>query len=97
MKVAIPTDDGVRVSEHFGRAKFVYITDGKESKLVENPHVPKRGHKALPRLLKEEGVEVVFAKHVGEGMRENLKEFGIRVEIVGEDEISKLVDRLKSS
>lgn len=97
MKVAIPTDDGVRVSEHFGRARYIYITDGKESKLIENPHVPKEGHKALPRILKEEGVERVFAKHVGKGMMRNLKESGIDVTIVSEDEIAKIVDRLKSS
>ncbi len=95
MKVAIPTDDGVKVSKHFGKSRFIYISDGKESKLIENPHVPGKGHRQLPDLLKKEGVEVAFAKHVGEGMRRNLESAGIKIEIVSENDISKILERIR--
>ncbi|MBE8539058.1 NifB/NifX family molybdenum-iron cluster-binding protein [Geoglobus acetivorans] len=98
MKVAIPTDDGTLVSEHFGRARYFYITDGKNAKLAENPHREHAGrhekHRRkheLVNLLVGEGVEVVYALHVGEGMRRNLGEAGIKIETVKERDIEKLL------
>ncbi|AIY90115.1 NifB/NifX family molybdenum-iron cluster-binding protein [Geoglobus acetivorans] len=98
MIVAIPTDDGKRISAHFGRARYIYITDGKNAKLAENPHrghagrhEKHRGKHELANLLTREGVEVVYALHVGEGMRRNLGEAGIKIETVKEMDIEKLL------
>lgn len=100
MKVAIPTDDGKTVSAHFGRARYFYITDGKSAKLVENPHRGHAGrhgsgrhhtHHEVVELFRKESVNKALALHVGEGMRRNLEEAGVEIEIVKEADIEKLV------
>lgn len=99
MKVAIPTDDGKTVSEHFGRALYFYISDGENSKLLENPHRDHAGHHGhghhgkheLVDIFVREGVKKVFACHIGEGMRRNLAVAGIEIEIVKERDIEKIV------
>ena len=100
-KVAIPTEDGKTVSEHFGRARYFYITDGKSVKLVENPHRDHaggmgkghrhHGHHEVVELFRREGVTKVLALHMGEGMKRNLSDAGIEIEIVKETDIEKLV------
>ncbi|WP_456370429.1 NifB/NifX family molybdenum-iron cluster-binding protein [Geoglobus sp.] len=100
MTVAIPTDDGKRVSSHFGRARYFYITDGTNAKLVENPHREHAGGHGAGRhhrrhevveLFRKENVKKVLALHLGEGMRRNLEEAGVEIEIVKEADIEKLV------
>ncbi|WP_448375147.1 NifB/NifX family molybdenum-iron cluster-binding protein [Fervidobacterium sp.] len=49
MRIAIPTDDGITVADHFGRAEYfmiVEIENGKEisRKLSENLHAKGHGH-----------------------------------------------------
>jgi len=81
-------------------------TEKKDEKLIENPmfkivkeeHVKKRdcGENALhtgeilPPFLKENGVEVLIARKLGEGLLDNLEIYEIRYFIVDEEKITSL-------
>jgi len=94
MKVAFPTEDGRKISEHFGRSKYflIYDTETKEKKLVENPHGEGPdvvGHAKLLNLLLREEVSKVICWNVGVRMREDLRRMGIEVDFTDELDISK--------
>jgi len=44
MKVAIVTDDGKTISQHFGRAKFYKVYEIKDGVIVGSEQRPKAGH-----------------------------------------------------
>ncbi|MCD6403942.1 MAG: NifB/NifX family molybdenum-iron cluster-binding protein [Nanoarchaeota archaeon] len=94
MRVAFPTEDGRRISEHFGRSKYflIYDTETKEKKLVGNPHGEGPnvvGHAKLLNLLLREEVSKVICWNIGVRMREDLKKVGIKVEFTDELDISR--------
>lgn len=97
MIVAIPTDDGKRVSEHFGRSRYFLITDTEDAsakKLVENPHEKEEneqsGHGKLLKMLMENKVNKVVCFNLNPRMEKNLNSLKITVEKTVEMEINKL-------
>ncbi len=44
MKVAVVTDDGKTISQHFGRAKFYKVYELKDGTIVGSEQRPKAGH-----------------------------------------------------
>lgn len=93
MKVAIPTDDGVSVSRHFGRAKYLLLAD-TGSTWRKLTLLQQRGHR-LAEELKKEGVEKVVCRSLGTGMQKWLKEYGIKVLYTGEVKIDRVIQEVK--
>ncbi len=46
MKIAIVTDDGMTICQHFGRARFYTVVTIEEGKVVKKEQRPKAGHHA---------------------------------------------------
>lgn len=44
MKIAFVTDDGVTISQHFGRAQYYEVLTVEGNKVVSREHRPKMGH-----------------------------------------------------
>ncbi len=91
MIVGIPTDDGVTVSEHFGRSKkfmLIRIENGRvaERKLVDNPHSEnsddQAGHGRLLKMFTDNKVERVICSNLNPRMERNLNSLKISVERV---------------
>jgi len=83
---------------------LIYDTETKEKKLLDNPlyekvkkeHIKKRdcGENALhtgqilPPLLKENGVDMLIAVHLGEGLLDNLEIYGIKYKLTDNRDIT---------
>ncbi|MGC8645604.1 MAG: NifB/NifX family molybdenum-iron cluster-binding protein [Thermoplasmata archaeon] len=89
MIVAIPTDDGVHVSDHFGRCRYFMVAEAsngklQNSKLIENPHNKEEsegvGHGLVLKLLTDNKVRKVFCTNLGPRMEENLRSLKIEIE-----------------
>ena len=89
MIVGIPTDDGVTVSEHFGRSRDFIIAKLENGnligkKLVENPHNKmtneQAGHGSVLKMLTDNKVNKVICTHLNPRMEENLESLNITVE-----------------
>ncbi len=94
MRIAIPTSDGQNISKHVALSKYFNIYENEqlisqiENPLIENlkdaPQLHSQGKRGLgagriiPQLLIGQNVDVFLAREIGEGMRGNLKQFGIR-------------------
>ncbi|MCL4333147.1 MAG: hypothetical protein M1290_06125 [Candidatus Thermoplasmatota archaeon] len=92
MIVGIPTDDGVTVSEHFGRSRsflIAKIEDGKvvSRNLYENPHNKESddqvGHGRVLKLLTDNKVGKVVCFNLNPRMQGNLESLKIKVEKSG--------------
>jgi len=84
MKVAIPTDDGKTVADHFGRARYLWIVEMDKGavlseQLLENSdrHHGHGDHGGLLELLK--GVDVVVCTNLGMRIHNDLVASGIPV------------------
>ncbi|MBM7559971.1 NifB/NifX family molybdenum-iron cluster-binding protein [Marinitoga litoralis] len=108
MKIAIPLIENLgkdsRISEHFGRAPYFGLIEYKDNgdydlEIIENPLVIHQPGE-VPTFMKNNGVNLVIARGMGERGYLILKKFGINV-IRGAngtvDEIMKLFkeDKLK--
>ncbi|WP_028974301.1 NifB/NifX family molybdenum-iron cluster-binding protein [Spirochaeta cellobiosiphila] len=68
MKIALPTNDGINVEEHFGHSKKFLLceVDGKQvlsSKELDPPeHVPG----SFPKFLHEQGADVIITGGMGQ-------------------------------
>ena len=95
LKVAIPTDDGVSVSRHFGRAKYLLLADAGSTwrKLVL---LEQWGHR-LAANLKKEGVEKVVCRSLGAGMQRWLRDCGIMVAFTDEAKIDRVIQKIRQS
>lgn len=92
MKIAIPTDDTINVSEYFGRALFFSATDtvANEINILRNKsgggehHHSANGHDhhadEIAQLLND--VDVVITSHMGKPMIERLQKSGKEIYIV---------------
>jgi predicted Fe-Mo cluster-binding NifX family protein len=89
MIVGIPTDDGVTVSEHFGRSRSFLIAKIENGiltgrNLYENPHNKesddKAGHGRVLKLLTDNKVNKVVCFNLNPRMQENLESLKIKVE-----------------
>ena len=89
VKVAIPTDDGIRVSRHFGRAKYLLIAE-PDSNWRKLTLLEQKGQR-LARILRDEGVEEIVCRNIGSGMLEWLKRFGIRVVYTDNENIDDIL------
>jgi len=57
----------LKLNERFGRAKFFYLTDGQDGRIVENPYLNEArgvGIKVAQWLVNQ-GVKIVFVKNIG--------------------------------
>ncbi len=90
MIVGIPTDDGVTVSEHFGRSRDFMIARLEDDNqivknLVENPHNKmtneQAGHGSVLKMLTDNKVNKVICVHLNPRMEENLRSLKITVEM----------------
>jgi len=83
VRVAVFTDEGDRVSYHFGRARTVTIVDLDDMESVEviqNLHGAGRGGgRALSEALARRGIDAVIVGGIGPGALSHLLEYGIRV------------------
>jgi predicted Fe-Mo cluster-binding NifX family protein len=73
MKVAVVTDDGKTISQHFGRARFYMVYEIKDSVVVGSEQRPKAGHHvagAEPH--HEHGVGPHGQNHVDEATHTNM-------------------------
>lgn len=89
VRVAIPTDDGVTISRHFGRAKYLLIAE-LGSTWRKLTILEQRGHR-LARVLKNEGVGEIVCRSMGAGMLKWLEEFGIKVVYTDKKEIDSII------
>ena len=94
MRIAIPTDDGVTISKHFGRAKYLFIVE-LGSNWRKLTILEQRGHR-LARILKNEGVEEIVCRGMGAGMLKWLGKFDIRVVYTDRKEIDSVIGDLTS-
>ncbi len=102
MITCIPTDDGVTVSDHFGRSKqflIVKIEKGNliEKNLIENPHNREKdelvGHGSVLKVLTDNKVTKVLCTNLGPRMLDNLGSLKIAVERIGQN--SRIEDVLR--
>ena len=85
MRIAVPLEEPgfeSKVSEHFGRARYVaiFMVSGNKlsgAELVELPETHEPGD--LPALLREKGVDVVLAYGIGRKAIAHFEALGIRV------------------
>ena len=94
VKIAIPTDDGVTVSRHFGQAKYLLIVE-PGSNWRKLAVLEQKGQR-LARAMKNEGVREVVCYNIGTGMSEWLGKFGIRVTHTDRMEIDSIIRGLAS-
>ena len=57
MKVAVVTDDGKTISQHFGRARFYKVYEIKDGAIVGSEQRPKAGHHVEGAAHHEHGAE----------------------------------------
>lgn len=100
MRIAIPTNDGKTVSEHFGRSNyfFIYDSETKEKKLIDNPHKEniddRVGHALLLKSLLNEKIDKVICYNLGMKMMNDLNKVNIGVEFSNEISIEKIIKQL---
>ncbi|MCL4450721.1 MAG: hypothetical protein M1386_05360 [Candidatus Thermoplasmatota archaeon] len=92
MIIGIPTDDGVTVSEHFGRSKnflIVGVENGKllSRKIEDNPHNKesddRAGHGRVLKLLTDNKVKKVICFNLNPRMEDNLTSLKIAIKRAG--------------
>ncbi|MHC1630631.1 MAG: NifB/NifX family molybdenum-iron cluster-binding protein [Methanoculleaceae archaeon] len=81
MKIAIPLDDGDRVSPHFGHAPVFAIISIDGSGKIEHENIPNPGHEPgrLPALMRSLGVTHVITGGMGPRAIGLFNEAGIEV------------------
>lgn len=81
MKIAIPTNDGEKVADHFGRcASYIcFDGDGKKTEPIKNTSEHMGGKGLPPELLKKNGVDVLLCKDLGPNAVRLCKESNIKV------------------
>ena len=100
MIIGIPTDDGVTVSEHFGRSKNFIIVDienGKQlfRKMEDNPHNKelddRAGHGRVLKLLTDNKVKKVICYNLNARMEDNLASLKISIKRI---ELGSKIDEI---
>ena len=103
MKIAIASDDGERISSHFGRTKgfVIYEVEGKEIKRREYRSNTFTGHaiglegagheldRHTPILNALKDCKVVISHGMGRRIYDDLKEIGIEVFVTEETDVSR--------
>lgn len=79
MKIAVPTNDGKTVAEHFGRCEFYSCYNEKGEEVVGFKNISSHmGGKGLPpEVLKENGVNILLCKDLGPNAVKLCSEAGI--------------------
>jgi predicted Fe-Mo cluster-binding NifX family protein len=57
MKVAVATEDGTTISQHFGKAPYYVVVDIDASKVSDKETRPKAGHHSFPAGQQQSGSE----------------------------------------
>lgn len=80
MKICIPVEDG-EVSQHFGHTAEFAIFFVEDGKVVSKEMLRSPGHEPglIPRLMEENGVDVVITGGLGRRAQDMFDEMGIRV------------------
>jgi predicted Fe-Mo cluster-binding NifX family protein len=105
MIIGIPSDDGINVSEHFGRSERFLLAEVKGAQVlnknfVDNPHNKEvneqSGHGKLLKMLVDHNVNKVICFNLNPRMQKNLESLGITVERCGIDsKINRILQHLK--
>ncbi|AFC99678.1 hypothetical protein Mtc_0918 [Methanocella conradii HZ254] len=80
MRICIPVEDG-EVSQHFGHTPEFAIFTVEGGKVVSKEMLRSPGHEPglIPRLMEENGVDVVITGGLGRRAQDMFDEMGIRV------------------
>jgi len=96
MKVAIPTNDGKTVADHFGRARCFWIAEVDKGvvlseQLLENSDIDHGhgDHRGLLEILK--GVDIVVCANLGMRIYSDLVSSGIPIYMTGSGEIGQSI------
>lgn len=81
MKIAIPTNDGKTIADHFGRCAFYACFDenGKSLKEIKNTSEHMGGQGLPPELLKSNDVDTLLCKDLGPNAIRLCKQNNIKV------------------
>ncbi len=84
IKIAVASENGGSVTEHFGHCESFMIFDADNGEIVKSETIPNPGHKPgfLPNFLNDKGVNVIISGGMGGGAVDIFNEKGIEV-IVG--------------
>ncbi len=103
MKVAYSSMDGIKISGHPGRAKYLVIIELDENKNIKSQRVlenPLNHHKDGGRehsghqrweVLEEENIKVFITKRCGEGFKNNLSKRNIKLILTKENSIDSVL------
>ena len=88
LKIAVATNDGQKINEHFGQAKVFHIYDVAEDgtfQLLEKRHItphcpgdPNVGHTADTTVAQLADMDAVFVSRIGPGAAETLAGRGVK-------------------
>jgi len=92
MKLGIATE-GDMVCPHFGHAPFFTLVEISEGKAEKTERVPSPGHTpgALPKWMKERGVDLVISGGMGPKAMDLFTQFGIKTMTVEPDKIETVI------
>jgi len=76
--------EGNSICAHFGHAPFFTIAEIKDGKISDLEKKPNPGHApgALPKWMKEEGIELVISGGMGPRAQEHFESLGIKTLVV---------------
>lgn len=104
MRLAIMsnTDKGLdaKVSNHFGRAKYINLIDGETFELertILNHNHNFGGKLSPPKFLDDQNVDILLAKGLGENAFDSLRRFGIEVMLGADGTVRDTIEAYKNN
>jgi len=98
LKIAISTDEGNFVSNHFGRCPYFTIIEIEDEEILSKGTIKNPGHQPsyLPNFLSEMGVTCIIAGGMGRRAQQLFAEKNIGIIVGVNGEIDKVVSRIVS-
>ena len=96
-KIAIPTDNNVSISKHFGTAKWFKVIEVEDNhvssfRYVENKAGDSNGQTHLDVMEKLKDCEVIIARDMGAKMQEELQSMNKKIIITNEVQMDLAVE-----
>jgi len=76
MKIAAVSEDGVTISQHFGRAPFYIVVTIEKNTIVSREKRDKMGHARMAAAISD--CEVLLARGMGAGAYESMRQANIQ-------------------